>query len=227
MHAVHPQGLMFIDDYRAQWDLDDQGMGRIIFPMSVNSPRAGDPGAMNDFLRFMLQEVGIDADTFSGGATQVRSAIQQRKRELAAPFGLDYSGLTDDWNYNIVPNVTLNIHAEGVLVMRFRPHERDPERFYYDILVLNHPVDDSDDFVPAYMGVAAGTDLTGRTRPARERVAANDASPGDVLLQDLTLMPHVQRGVHSRGDRGARLSAAEQRRRHFHAELDRWTGDPA
>ncbi len=227
VHCVHPQGLMFMDEYHAQWDLYDHGIGRIIFPVSMNSPRVNDPGEMNDYLRFMLAEVGIEAAGFAGNAHDVRAAIQHRKRELAEKFALDFSGLiddqlTDDWNYNIFPNITLNIHAEGVLVMRFRPHERDPERFYYDIIVLHHKVADPDYLLPAYMGVAPGTDLSGNTRPAREIVSADDASLGDVLLQDMAMIPYVQRGLHSRGYNGARLSAQEQRMRHFHAELERY-----
>ena len=227
VHAVHPQGMMFMDDYHAQWDLYDHGIGRIIFPVAINSPRAKDPTDMNDFLRFMLAEVGIDANTFSGDATDVRAAIQKRKRELAASFGLDFSRLiddqlTDDWNYNIFPNVTLNIHAEGALVMRFRPHETDPERFYYDVIVLHHKVADESYVLPAYMGVEPGTDLSGNSRPPRTVTTPDDPSLGEVLLQDMALIPSVQRGLHSRGYQGARLSAQEQRMRHFHAELDRY-----
>ena len=72
------------------------------------------------------------------------------------------------------------------------------------------------------MGVAPGTDLSGNTRPAREIVSADDASLGDVLLQDMAMIPYVQRGLRSRGYTGARLSAQEQRMRHFHAELERY-----
>jgi hypothetical protein len=50
--------------------------------------------------------------------------------------------------------------------MRFRPHERDPECFCYDILTLHHKVADPDYVLPACTGMAPGTDLSGNTRPA-------------------------------------------------------------
>jgi hypothetical protein len=73
------------------------------------------------------------------------------------------------------------------------------------------------------MGLPAGTDVTGRTRP--EMIRVPPGSPpglGEVLDQDSDLLPVVQKGLRSRGFRGPLWSEQEQRVRHFHRELDRY-----
>jgi phenylpropionate dioxygenase-like ring-hydroxylating dioxygenase large terminal subunit len=84
-------------------------------------------------------------------------------------------------------------------------------------------VDDPGYTVPGWMGLPAGMDVTGATRPAMERVPV-DVNPnlGEVLDQDVELVAAVQRGSKSRGFRGPLWSEQEQRVRHFHRELDRY-----
>jgi hypothetical protein len=115
------------------------------------------------------------------------------------------------------------MHPEGVFIMRFLPHATDPERFYYDNMILFRYVDDPGYTVPGWMGLPKGLDVTGATRPAIERVPV-DVRPdlGEVLDQDVVLVPAVQRGAKSRGFRGPLWSGQEQRVRHFHRELDRY-----
>ncbi len=227
VHMVHPEILVVLDEYYQQYDCYGNGMSRMIAPFARMSPRLPDQDAMNDGLRAMLEEVEIDPDSFSGSAREVRAAVQEGKRRYAAKYGLDYSGLTDsqlsdDWNYFIFPNVTLNVHPEGVLVMRFRPHASDPEKLIYDITVLAHPAPREDYMLPYYMGVDRGADLSGKTRPARVYEPEMGPGVGYVLNQDAALVPTVQAGVRSRGYRGAIYSEQEVRLRHFHAELARY-----
>ena len=53
----------------------------------------------------------------------------------------------------IFPNVQIGCHPEAVFLMRFLPHESDPERFYYDTMTLLLPVDDPDYTPPGWMGL--------------------------------------------------------------------------
>lgn len=227
VHVVHPEILPIYDDYYQQWDLYRNGMSRMLMRFGTASPRLPDQTSINPGLQMMLEEAGIDARQFDGDASAVRKAIQRAKQAAPQRFGYDVSGylpdqMTDDWAYFVFPNVTLNIHPEGALVQRFRPHPTDPERVIYDVTVLVHPIHDPSVKLPAYMGVPDGTDLSGKTRPSRTYLTPGDGGLGPVLEQDGVTLPHVQRGLHSRGFKGARFSEQEQRLRHYHKEVDRY-----
>jgi len=227
VHVVHKEILPFFDDYHQQWDLYENGISRMLMMFASVSPRHADHTSVNPFLTGLLQEAGIDPDAFDKEAGDVREAIQNAKRampERLGPSADQYSQnqLTDDWNYHVFPNVTFNLHPEGALVQRFRPHPSDPQKMIYDVTVLVHPITDPSIRLPGYMGVDDGTDLTGAVRPERQYSTYADGGVGPVLEQDGTMVPHVQAGMHSRGFKGARLSEQEQRVRHYHAEIDRY-----
>ena len=157
----------------------------------------------------------------------MRHAIQQGKRQRAERLGLDYSRfldgqLSDSWATGVFPNVQIGCHPEAVFLMRFLPHETDPERFYYDTMTLIFPVADGSYRPPGWMGLPEGTDTTGRVRPATEHYSIEeDANLGMVLSQDSALLPIVQQGMRSRGFDGQLWSEQEQRLRHFHVELEK------
>ena len=140
---------------------------------------------------------------------------------------MDYSRfldgqLSDSWATGVFPNVQIGCHPEAVFLMRFLPHETDPERFYYDTMTLIFPVADGSYRPPGWMGLPEGTDTTGRVRPATEHYSIEeDANLGMVLSQDSALLPIVQQGMRSRGFDGQLWSEQEQRLRHFHVELEK------
>lgn len=225
--TIHHQGVLFLDDYHIQWDLYDHGMSRMLIEVGTTSPRLPEDAPVNDFLKMMLGEVDIDPANFDGKGRDVRRAIQIAKRAVADKRGIDYSELsddqlTDDWNHHFFPNVTFNVHPEGVLMMMFRPHHKDPEKFIYNAMVLVRPSDDPDYRIPAYMGVPEGTDLSGNIRPERVILTADAPEFEPVLSQDAAAIPRVQRGLRSRAFKGVRLSEQEQRVRHYHYEIDRF-----
>ncbi|MGW8368178.1 MAG: SRPBCC family protein, partial [Gammaproteobacteria bacterium] len=77
--------------------------------------------------------------------------------------------------------------------------------------------------VPDWMGLPEGADTSGETRPDVEHIGIGEpANLGLVLDQDSELLPVVQKGIRSRGFRGAIWSEQEIRLRHFHRELDRY-----
>jgi phenylpropionate dioxygenase-like ring-hydroxylating dioxygenase large terminal subunit len=225
VHAIHSEILPFYDDYYQQWDLLENGMSRMLMEFATVSPRLEDQDSVNDGLKMMLEDAGMDPDGFKGSAGEVRKAIQRHKIPAYAKAGKWFDGLvenqaTDDWAYFIFPNVTLNIHPEGFLFQRFRPDPKDPEGFIYDVQVILQPVEDAKP--PVYMGVEDGTDCSGATRPERQHIRHGEPGLGFVLQQDSVLVPVVQQGLRSRAFKGARFSEQEQRLRHFHAELDRY-----
>jgi len=227
LHSVHPETRGVMGDLNVQYDLYPNGASRMIVPLGQPSPRIVDQETVNDGLRLMLQDAGLDAASFNGTAADVRRAIQQAKRARAQRLGLDYSmlsdgQLSDSWATGIFPNVQIGCHPEAVFLMRFVPHETDPERFYYDTMTLVFPADDPDYCPPAWMGLPEGTDTSGRVRPATEHYSRQeDPNLGLVLSQDASLLPSVQEGMRSRGFRGQLWGEQEQRLRHFHVELER------
>ncbi|MCZ6620055.1 MAG: aromatic ring-hydroxylating dioxygenase subunit alpha [Gammaproteobacteria bacterium] len=227
VHAVHPEILGFINEYNVQWDLYRNGMSRMLLKFGEVSPKLADRTTVNDGLEGLMSEVDLDPGAYPDTAAGVRKAIQQAKRSWATSRNIDYdmftdNQLTDDWNYSLFPNITFNAHPEGLLIQRFRPHPRDPQSMVYDLLVLIHPIEDPDYNVPGYMGVEPGTDLSGKTRPKRRIIEYGEDGLGFVINQDAIMMGYMQRGVQSRGYKGARYSHQEQQLRHWHKELERY-----
>ncbi len=227
LHAVHPETRGVMGDLNVQYDLYPNGASRMIVPLGQPSPRIHDQTTVTEGLKMMLEDAGVDPEGFEGTAADVRSAIQRGKRERADRLGLDYSRfvdgqLSDSWATGIFPNVQIGCHPEAVFLMRFLPHENDPERFYYDTMTLVFPVDDPNYCPPGWMGLPEGTDVSGRVRPATEHYSIEeDANLGLVLSQDSSLLPVVQKGMRSRGFKGQLWGEQEQRLRHFHVELER------
>lgn len=226
VHAIHPQILPVFNDYHAQIDLYPNGMSRMVTKFAYESPRMGNEG-LNPALRATMQEVGIDPDSFTGPKEAVRPAVQAAKRARAERLGIDYSGfldnqLTDDWNYDIFPNIQVGIHPEGVSMLYFRPHATDPRRFIFDVIVMMHPQENPEILPPAYMGLPEGWDISGREPAEIQHIDWREGGLGEVFDQDSNLFAQVQQGIESLGFRGSVLSEQEQRIGHFHAELERY-----
>ena len=228
LHAVHPETQDVMDDMGVQLDLYPHGGSRMLVPIAVKTKRQADQEVMNPSLEYMMTEVSIDPSQFTGGANEVRAAIQKAKRARSDRLGLGYERftdgqLTDSWATGIFPNVQIGLHPEGAFLMRFMPHPTDPEKFYYDTMTLVRPVDDPDYSVPGWMGLPEGTDTSGEIRPDTEYVASGEPPDlGLVLDQDSKLLPVVQCGIRSKGFKGAIWGEQEQRLRHFHKEVNRY-----
>ncbi|MEP1472604.1 MAG: aromatic ring-hydroxylating dioxygenase subunit alpha [Halieaceae bacterium] len=232
LHAVHPETRGVMGDLNVQYDLYPNGASRMIVPLGQPSPRIHDQSTVTEGLKMMLADAGIDPEGFDGTAADVRRAIQLGKRERADRLGLDYSHfvdgqLSDSWATGVFPNVQIGCHPEALFLMRFLPHETDPERFYYDTMTLVIPVDDPNYCPPGWMGLPEGTDVSGTVRPDTEQYSIEeDANLGLVLSQDSSLLPVVQKGMRSRGFKGQLWGEQEQRLRHFHVELERRLAAP-
>ena len=227
LHAVHPETRGVMGDLNVQYDLYPGGASRMIVPLGQPSPRQADQTTVNEGLQWMLQETGVDPAEFSGTAADVRAAIQQAKRARSVRLNLGYERfsdgqLSDSWATGLFP-VQIGCHPEAIFLMRFMPHDTDPERFWYDTMTLMFPVDDPNYCPPAWMGLPEGTDVTGQSRPATEQFLIDeDPGLGLVLGQDAAFLPSVQEGMRSKAFKGQLWGEQEQRLRHFHVELERW-----
>ncbi len=231
LHSVHPETQDVMDDMGVQIDLYPHGCSRMLVPIGVKTQRQSDQDCLNASLEYMMTEAGIARDEFPKTAQQVRGVIQQAKRKRSAKYNLGYERftdgqLTDSWATGIFPNVQIGLHPEGAFLMRFMPHPTDPQRFFYDTMTLIRPVPDPNYKTPGWMGLPEGTDVSGEIRPDTEYVPLGEPPHlGQVLDQDSELLPVVQKGVRSRGFKGAIWGEQEQRLRHFHNELERYLGE--
>ena len=102
---------------------------------------------------------------------------------------------------------------EGINGFRYRPHESDPEKMYYDLIMLVH--------------YPEGAELSCERKFFDEKVRYEEVTDNtvshivtDVLQQDADNVSINQRGLKSDGFRGMLLGEQELRLRHFHNTLD-------
>jgi hypothetical protein len=221
-----------MDDYHGQYDLYDNGHSRHLLKFATPSPRFPDQHGINPGIAMMLRDAGIDPETFGGSAEDAHAAIIEAKRALGRKYGLGYERFTDfqlvdNVAYSLFPNVALGLHPEAVFIMRFLPHPTDPERFFYDNIILYRNVDDAGYKVPYWIGLPPDTDLSPDERPRIQHYAIGEAADlGPVLDQDVELVKAVQEGMLSQGFDGPLWGEQEVRVRHYHTELDRYLGSP-
>jgi len=227
LHSVHPQTQGVMDD-RTQIDLYPNGMSRQFVPFAQPSPRFPDQVSINEGIKMMMRDAGLDPDRFTGTAQESRAAIQQAKRERSRQYNLGYdkfsdTQLSDSTIYGIFPNVQIGCHPEAVFIHRFLPHPSDPEQFTYDTMILFKHEEIPGYGAPAWMGLEPGIDTSGALRPDVIHIPLGEPPHlGEVLDQDSELLPVVQKGARSRGFKGPLWSEQEARLRHFHVELDRY-----
>ncbi|MFN6978769.1 MAG: SRPBCC family protein, partial [Gemmobacter sp.] len=111
--------------------------------------------------------------------------------------------------YFIFPNITMNTHADDLMLFRQRPHETDPDRMYFDVQMFRL--------------LKAGEERP--KKPRNERFRHGERSMGLVIDQDAANLPGVQAGMHSAGFEGLWLGDQELRIRHFHKVLMDYVGD--
>jgi phenylpropionate dioxygenase-like ring-hydroxylating dioxygenase large terminal subunit len=212
VQGVHPQLLYYLDDLDVQIDCFERH-SRYLVPFATISPRVQETTEIPPLLRHIMKEAGMDPADFDGRVPEVRQAVQRWKRLHGPEEGLDYRDLnddqlTDDYNYLIFPNVTMNVHADDLMLFRHRPHPTDPHKMFFDIL----------DFRLL---------KTGEKRPPRPQ--HRDYKHGEVKVslvvdQDAANLPGVQNGMRSEGFPGLWLSDQELRIRHFHKVIDDYLG---
>ena len=205
LRAVHPQLLQMLDELHVEVEL----LGRhscIRVPFGLASPTLPDRETVSDHLKYLLAEAGLDPARFPGPASAVRGAIQRFLRQRG---DLDFSGLsdaqlTDNHQYYVFPNLTLNVYATKHMLLRHRPHPTDPNWMLLD--------------QQQYVRVPRGA--TRPPRPKPETFRYGEGSLGFVTDQDTFNLVRVQRGMRSSGFGGLLLGENERRIRHMHRTID-------
>jgi phenylpropionate dioxygenase-like ring-hydroxylating dioxygenase large terminal subunit len=206
VQATHPQLLWYLDDIDVQIDCYDKH-SRYLVPFGTISQRVPYPPEIPEPIKTIMKGAEMDPASYEGDRTKIREAVQKYKRKHGTEQGKDYSELnddqlTDDYNYLIFPNITLNTHADDLMLFRHRPHPTDPNRMYFDVWTFELlPESERDE---------------PRRRPRHRFFRPGEKTLGKVVDQDASNLPRVQRGMNSAAYKGLWLSEQEVRIRHFH-----------
>src|SRR6202021_4175606 len=143
----------------------------------------------------------------------VMDVIADRTRAFAAGRGVDLSWASTDQmmrlhQYNVFPNLTLLANADHLTVMAARPGP-DPDHGEFVMLLWTR--------MPP--GAA-------RCKPADVRMTADEAGPGLVMTQDISVLAGLQRGLHQPGFTHLTLSNEERRVINLHRNLERYLALP-
>jgi phenylpropionate dioxygenase-like ring-hydroxylating dioxygenase large terminal subunit len=139
--------------------------------------------------------------------------IADRTRTFASERGVDLSWASTDrvmrlHQYNVFPNMSLLTNADHLTVLTARPGP-DPDRGELVMIV--------------WMRMPPGAP---RNKPADIRMTADEAHPGLVLTQDITVLAGLQRGLHQPGLTHLTLSNEERRVINMHRNLERYLDLP-
>jgi len=214
VQGIHPQLMWYLHDLDIQIDCFERH-NRYLIPFATWSPRVRRPPAIPDPIKVIMKTAGMDPADYDEPYENIRRDVQQWKRKHGPAQGKDYSRLnddqlTDDYHYLIFPNVTLNVHADDLMLFRQRPHPTDPDRMFYDIWTF--------ELVPEGHEWPA--------RPKHQHFKHGEKSIGLVLDQDAANLPGVQAGMHSEAFAGLWIGAQELRIRHFHKVIDDYVYGP-
>ena len=137
VQGIHPQLMWYLHDLDIQIDCYERH-SRYLIPFATWSPRVRRPPSIPDPIKVIMKTAGMDPADYDEPLENLRRDVQQWKRKHGPAQGKDYSRLnddqlTDDYHYLIFPNVSLNVHADDLMLFRQRPHPTDPDRMFYDI----------------------------------------------------------------------------------------------
>ncbi len=213
VHAVHPQLLAWTEDYHVQIDTY-QRHSRMLVPFYRPSTRTPDQYTLSPDIANQLAAYGLSPKAFEHRVPGARLALQKAKRALEnqavhLPYRhLNDEQLTDNYQYTIFPNVSVNIFAEYTLMMRVRPHETDPNQCYCDVQILVYQDPDKP-----------------KKRAVHTVSTDGDVSLSEMIDQDAARVREVQKGMRSAGFKGLYLGDQERRIRHFHHVLMAYMDD--
>ncbi|MFO0691509.1 MAG: aromatic ring-hydroxylating dioxygenase subunit alpha [Myxococcota bacterium] len=228
LHAVHPQMLAIADDVHTPITLYDKH-SKFVQPYGVPSPRrhgsVSDQELWESFVGNLGHRMGIPfADAGAPGphppippGRTMRDVLVGRIRAHLAGMGPIYADLDDhhvidDFHYHIFPNAVINVFAGWFGLIRARPGAT-PDECLLDMWNFDLRREDLPNAHP---------------RPVARVLSPEEIRAlGPVLLQDLDLLPGIQRGLHQPGLTHFQLTRAEARIGRMHEVLERYLDPPA
>jgi len=233
---VHPEVIPISSTLETQYDIYKNGISRMIIQNCLATCRMEDQDEVNPYLKMFVEMYGGNNDDYKElKGYEYKKALADTKRKWGKKHGYDFfdnltdDQITDDWNYLVFPNITLNVFSDGVMLQTWRPHPSDPEKSYYNVYTLCLPVGDPsvrvmdiNNFGPDSYG-PEGWD--GSERPERYTPEwGNVKEWGRIMWQDAERVPEVQKGIRSEKFNGSILCESEIRIRHYLHEIDKYIG---
>jgi phenylpropionate dioxygenase-like ring-hydroxylating dioxygenase large terminal subunit len=216
--ALHPEFLNFAEGF----DVPIELLGIHSRMLNFNSTVSEIMEDRDTVTPFRARMLGL-AEDFAGSAKDAHLDIIARKRAMQDDTYLPYKKLNDEqlahqYHYTFFPGTTFTSSAEMSIIFRYRPHESDPNYCYYDFLITRH--DEGGPAFPDYEHKIYRHDEL----PDYADAFGDSFDPvlSNVLQQDGTNMPTMQKGTASQGFRGMILGDQEVRLRHFHQTIDRF-----
>jgi phenylpropionate dioxygenase-like ring-hydroxylating dioxygenase large terminal subunit len=224
---VHPQILTSMDELHTacQFDLYESGHCRMFMPGGAPGPQY--KGKADRVFQRMSNDLTyweLDPEPYRNNLPGLREAFQQRKRELGAAKGYDFSRysdeqLTDNYHYTMFPNVSFSMKPDGCIFLMARPDPTDPTKCLFDMWYLTKfPTG-----VTEYFANSMGGEWISIDHQVEHQVGkAGEVSAGPGIDQDVGIWNTQQKGLTSRGYRGEYLPYQERRIRFFHDNIDRY-----
>ena len=216
IQTLHPELHRCMDDvYAPQVIWGHTGKSEQLY--GVPSPRLKQPlsdaEVWDAYVCTQGALMGVAEGTPFPGGQPVMEAIADHIRAFAAGRGVDVSWASTDQlmrlhQYNVFPNLTVLANADHLTVMCARPGA-DPD--HGELVMM------------LWMRMPAEAP---RGAPADIRLTADQAEPGLVLTQDISVLAGLQRGLHQPGFTHLTLSAEERRVINLHRNLDRYLDLP-
>jgi phenylpropionate dioxygenase-like ring-hydroxylating dioxygenase large terminal subunit len=219
--GIHPE-MMLWSNAEAKIELLGKH-SRMINEYGAPSKPHRDTMEISERMQAYMRYFGLDPETYDGPARGVRIEKRKINREQAASGAvphLPYDQMTDEqlsdvYHYFYFPGAAQNIFPEGVNTFRYRPHETDPGKCYYDLIMMGH-------FPPGQEPEAVEHVYFDHKIQYVDLLDPSVEVASFILQQDADNVPEVQQGVQSEGYRGMTLGEQEIRVRHFHNLVDRY-----
>jgi phenylpropionate dioxygenase-like ring-hydroxylating dioxygenase large terminal subunit len=226
---VHPQTLQVMNEHYTgcQFDLYPSGHNRMLMPGGGPRPGwTGDPARTFQSFGEEFEFWEFDPEPYRNDLSGLRVALQQRKRELGASKGYDFSRysdeqLTDHYHYTIFPNLSFSMKPDGCIFLRGNPHPTDPTKCLFDMWYLTLFPEGATEYYSNSMRDWVSVDH----QIDHQTGKVGEVSCGPGIDQDVSIWSTQQQGLQSRGYRGEYTPWQERRIAYFHQTLDRWLAD--
>lgn len=228
---VHPQTVASMNEHYTgcQFDLYENGHCRMLMPGGGPGPDyQGNPDRTFKSLGQDFEFWEFDPEPYRDDLPGLRIALQQRKRELGASKGYDFSSysdeqLTDHYHYTLFPNLSFSMKPDGCIFLRGTAHPSgDPNLCVFDMWYLTQFPEGSTEYYSNSMHDWVSIDHQVEHQTGK----AGEVSCGPGIDQDVAIWTTQHKGLGSRGYRGEYLPTQERRIRYFHDTIDKYLAMP-
>lgn len=227
---VHPQTVASMNEHHTgcQFDLYPSGHARMLMPGGGPGPQyRGRADRTFQSLKQDFEFWEFDPEPYRDNLQGLRVALQQRKRELGASKGYDFSSysdeqLTDHYHYTVFPNVSFSMKPDGCIWLRSAPHPEDPNKCIFDMWYLTQFPEGVTEYYSNSMRDWVSIDHQVEHQTGK----ASEVSCGPGIDQDVAIWTTQHKGLRSRGYRGEYLPTQERRIRFFHENIDTYLDMP-